>query len=341
MSRKTFKKITTSEEFIEKINPQNKKLIKLFIQDKNRKCSDATIKGYTSDLNIFFCWALNECENKFFPDIKKYELSNFFSYCIDELQWNGKRFARMRSVLSSLSECVIKYFDEEYPTFRNIINAVIEAVPKEAVREKTVLSDQDVQKLLDWLSEKNQADACLLALAVYSGSRISELEQFRIDTIDENNLSFGGLFLETTHKIRGKGFGKNGSQIYKHIIKDLFLPYYNNYLEYRKEIIENTKSESNMLFLQKDGVPATVTTFNSWKRKWEKYLKSDLYFHNYRHFFTTMLVKQKMSKEVIMAIVSWKSDIVGIYDDTEEKNRDWSNDLEKLSLLLDNKKGDE
>ena len=149
MARKTFKKITTSPELIEKICNDNKKLMKLFLQDKNRKCSDATIKGYTSDLNIFFCWAVDNADNKFYPNIKKYEISNFFTYCIDELKWNGARFARMRSVLSGLSDTVIKYYDEEYPTFRNIINAVVEAIPKEPVREKTILNDDDLQRFLD------------------------------------------------------------------------------------------------------------------------------------------------------------------------------------------------
>ena len=56
MARKTFKKVITDPNLIEQIHPDNKKLMKLFLQDKNRKCSDATMKGYTSDLNIFFCW---------------------------------------------------------------------------------------------------------------------------------------------------------------------------------------------------------------------------------------------------------------------------------------------
>ena len=111
MPRETFKKQITSEELIAQISKDNQKLIKLFLKDKDRKCSDKTIKGYTSDLNIFFCWNILENDNKFYPDIKKFELSEFFSYCIDELKWKGKRFSRMKSVLSGLSDCVIKYYD--------------------------------------------------------------------------------------------------------------------------------------------------------------------------------------------------------------------------------------
>ena len=112
MARSTFKKKITTDESLQNINPKNKKLQELFLKDKDRKCSEATIKGYSSDLNIFFCWVEQFCDNKYYPEIKKFEISDFFSYCVNELQWNGKRFARMRSVLSNLSEIVIKYYDE-------------------------------------------------------------------------------------------------------------------------------------------------------------------------------------------------------------------------------------
>lgn len=336
MARETFKKIITSEDLIEKINPKNKKLMDLYLKDKDRKCSDATIKNYKSDLNIFFCWVLEEAENKYYPELKKFELSDFFSYGINILQWKGKRFARMRSTLSGLSDIVIKYYDEEFPTFKNIINNLIESIPKDAVREKTILQNEDVERLLDYLSNelKNPREACLLALAVYSGSRISELAQFKINSIDVNNLAFGDIMLETTHKIRSKGFGKTGKLIHKYVIKSKFLPYYEKYLEQRKQIIENTNSTTDLLFIQNTGKPAKVSTFNSWKEKWEEYLGNDIYVHCLRHYLVTLLVKQGLSKEIIMAIIGWSSDMVAVYTDIEDKDKDWSKDLHKLESFI-------
>ena len=342
MARKTFRKVITSKELIEKINPKNKKLINSFLKDKNRKCSDATIKNYTSDLNIFFCWVVDNADNKAFPDIKKIELSEFFSFCMDELKWSGKRFARMRSTLSSLSETIIKYYDEEYPTFRNIINSTIEAISKSPVRKKTVLEDDEVLGLLNWLTEKElYADACLFALALYSGGRISELEQFTINTIDVDRIAFDGFLLETTHEIRTKGEGKIGKMMKKFVIKDLFLPYYNKYLEQRVEIVEKTKTDSDALFLQKDGKPTSVNTFNSWIKKWERFLEKDLYFHCFRHYFVTKLTKLDMSDEIIISIVGWSSaEMKKIYTDIEDKDKDWSKDLNKLSAFLTEVAGD-
>lgn len=281
LPRKTFKKVTTSPELIEKINPKNQKLIDLFLKSKGRKCSDATLKNYHSDLNIFFCWVVNNCENKYFPDIKKFEMSDFFSYTIDELKWSGKRFARMRSTLSSLSDVFLKFFEEDYPKFRNYINSVIEPIPKEPVREKTVLTDEEIKKLLDYLdsNEKFVTEACVLALAIYSGCRISELVQFNINTLDENVTAYGNQFLETTHKIRTKGSGKQGKLLNKYIIKDLFMPYYKKYLNHRQEIVEKTKSESNALFLQNSGKPVKVSTLRSWSEDWEKIVGKPMYLH--------------------------------------------------------------
>lgn len=337
MSRKTFKKIITSKELIDKINPENKKLIELFLKTKGRKCSDATLKNYRSDLNIFFCWVVENCDNKYFPDIKKFEMSDFFSYATDELKWSGKRFSRMRSTLSSLSDVFLKFFEEDYPKFRNYINNVIESVPKDPVREKTVLSDEDIKKLLDHLDEddKHITEACVLALAVYSGCRISELIQFNIDTIDENYTAYGDMFLETTHRIRTKGSGKQGKLLNKYIIKDLFLPYYNKYLEKRKEIVKKTKTQCNSLFLQNTGKPVQLSTLRSWTKNWNIFLGEELYFHALRHYFVTALTKKGLSDELIISIVGWSSaDMKKIYTDIDDKDRNWDKDLNKLESFI-------
>ena len=101
------------------ISKENQKLIKLFLKEKGRKCSPATMKVYASDLNIFFCWNVLENDNKFYPNIKKVEISSFFDYLLNTMKINGKRFAHFKSILSGLSDCVIKFYDEDYPTFRN------------------------------------------------------------------------------------------------------------------------------------------------------------------------------------------------------------------------------
>jgi integrase len=340
MSRKTFRKVITSDELSEQINPKNRKLIERFIKEKNTRCSDATITGYTSDLEIFFTWNLLENDDKFFVDIKKIELADFFSYAVDDLKWGSSRFSRMRSCLSSLSIFIEKFYDELYPNFRNLILKAIELMPKSARRKKTILSEEQVDNLLKHLKDDldRPNEACLLALAVCSGARKSELLRFDIDIIDENNTAFEGVFIETKEQIKTKGFSKEGKMLYKYIIKDLFMPYYNAWLIRRKEIMDkNGVEEHNKLFIKGNGEPAQVSTIEGWIDKWEKYLGVDFYFHALRHYTCTYLSKIEIESDLIIEIFGWSSsEMYKLYNDLTAKDRKWKG-LGKLKDHIDNK----
>lgn len=340
MGRRTFRKQITDEKTISKINPKNVKLMNLFLKDKGRKCSDATLKVYKSNLNIFFCWNVLYNENKYYPDIKKVELSEFFDYIVNDLKIQGKRFAHYRSVLSTLSDIIIKYYDEEYPTFRNIVNTIIEPIPKDDVREKTILSEQQVEQILNTLKKENRIqELCCFALAVYSGMRIAELVQITTDMIDrENSLSFGGVSLQTTKKIRTKGFGKQGKIIHKHIIKDLFLPYYDLWIEERSKILEKLEVEDHgYLFIKQNGQPATQTVLRKWADKWGKIVDEDVYMHCLRHNLVTYLTKLGLGSDFIIAFMGWSSaEMYKIYNDLSESDMDWK-DSEKLQNIINKK----
>ena len=215
MPRKTFVNRITSSELIEKIEPKNIKWAEKFLKEKSIRTSPKTIKIYESNLNIFFTWNLLNNDNKEFTNIKKIEFSEFFSFAVDEMRLGSARLNNIRSTLSSLSLFIEKFYDEEYPTFRNVILNVIESAPKEVRREKTILTDEQIEKLLDHLRDTDKQQACWLALAITSGARISELLIFETDLIDVNRTAFGDLFLETTRQIKTKGRGKSGKLLYK------------------------------------------------------------------------------------------------------------------------------
>lgn len=338
MPRKTYRKQITNPELLEKINPQNKKMVTRFLKEKNTRCSDTTVEAYESDLNIFFTWNLLENDNKFFVDIKKIEFADFFSYCVDELKWGSARFGRMKSCLSTLSIFIETFFDEDYPQFRNIILKTIASMPKNAAREKTILSEQQVNDLLNYLKNeiKRPQEACLLALAISSGARVSELLRFDIDIIDENNTAFDGMFLETLKKIKTKGRSKSGKMMEKYIIKDIFLPYYKDWLVEREKIMKENNQEHNSMFIRRDGVPASVDTIRGWTEKWEKFLGVPFYPHCLRHYITTSLSRLGLSSDFIVEVMGWAStDMVKIYNDLTAKEKKWK-DLDKLKVHIDN-----
>lgn len=329
MARQTYRKVIVTDELLQQVNPENKKLVDRFLKEKSTRTSEVTIKNYRSDSNIFFVWNLQNNNNKLFTDIKKLELSDFFSFTTEELKWGSARNNRVRSFLSSLSIFIEKFMDEEYPNFRNIVLKTIESVPKEARREKTILSDNQVQDLLNHLFEKDSQQAFWLALAVYSGSRFAEILRFTTDLIDPENSVFEGLFLETK-KVQTKGRGRSGKMLHKYILKEKFIPYYNKWIEDRRNIMEKNGKEHNYLFIKNDGSPATEGTVRSWIASMERYLNVPFYAHACRHFLCTELTRKKIPQPFIQFLFGWSSaEMYNIYNDLGAKDMEWSG-LENL-----------
>ena len=222
--RKTFRKVITSPELTAQINKDNIKVMERFLKNFATKRSPKSVTVYRSNLIIFLTWNLLYNENKLFTDIRKIEYADFFDFCVSELRWNANRYHQCHSSLSSFSAWIENYFDEDYPQFRNLLPK-IEKPSKEAIREKTILKEEDIDKIFSILEEENRTqEQCLLALAISCGARVSELAQFTLSLIDEENTVFDGLFLETTEKIRTKGSGVQGKMLKKYILKDMFLP---------------------------------------------------------------------------------------------------------------------
>jgi site-specific recombinase XerD len=324
MPRKTFKKVFVTEELISQINPENKNLVKRFIKEKSNRSSKTTLPAYQSDSNIFFVWNLLYNDNKLFTEIKKIEFADFFSFVVDEMQVGASRQNRLRSFLSSLSNFIEKFYDAEYPHFKNIVLKTIESAPKEPRREKTILSNEQVTDLLEYFSKENKAIACWLALAVFSGARFAELLRFTTELLDENNTAFGDLFLETTHPVQTKGRGRSGKMLYKYIIKDKFMPYYKAWLLEREEIMKKNSQEHNSIFIKQDGSPASDTTARYWVSLIEKRLGMPFYPHACRHFTVTEFARKKIPSQLIQSLIGWSSEsMVTLYTDLSAKDMVW------------------
>ena len=332
MPRKTFRNKITSDELTAQINPENINLMKRFLKEKSTRTSDKTIVVYDSNLTIFFTWNLLHNNNKFFIDIKKLEFADFFSFAVDELKEGSAKLNGMRSVLSSFSAFIEKFYDEEYPNFRNVILKVVESSPKEQRREKTILSVEQVEELLVYLSKHNKQQACWVALAITSGARFTELLSFETDMIDENRTAFGDLFLETTRQLKTKGRGKAGKLLYKYILREKFLPYYNVWLVERAKILKKKKLNHNFIFIKNDGTPATPATIRGWVREFEDHLKVPFYTHALRHYLTTLLSKKNVPQVLIKEIFGWSSlEMVSLYDDSTAHDRTYK-ELENFKM---------
>lgn len=337
--RKTFRKVITSPELTAQINKDNIKLMERFLKNFATKRSPKSVTVYRSNLIIFLTWNLLYNENKLFTDIRKIEYADFFDFCVSELHWNANRYHQCHSSLSSFSAWIENYFDEDYPQFRNLLPK-IEKPSKEAIREKTILKEEDIDKIFSILEEENRTqEQCLLALAISCGARVSELAQFTLSLIDEENTVFDGLFLETTEKIRTKGSGVQGKMLKKYILKDMFLPYYHKWLAERDEIIKKTNQDHDFIFITKDGSPANADRLRDWISTWGDIVEQPIYPHSLRHYQISLLKRLEIDDDLIVYLTGWAEGtghtMISIYNDNELTDTQFAC-LDNLKKFLNN-----
>lgn len=298
----------------DEVSTNNKRLVQDFIRYcKSNDKSPQTIQQYEEWLKVFFCWNLNENGDKFFVDLKRRDFVYYFGWCRD-LGMSANRIAALKSVLSSLSSEIELLYEDLYPSFHNQLRA-LEPVRISTVREKTVIGDDEMVRILQQLTERQEYQvACYLALACASGSRKAELLQMKTSFFVPEREVFDG-YMYCTPEIRAKGRGKQGKMIKKYVIKDLFKPFLDRWLEERKRL--GIQSDYVFVTKSKDGyIPATVATANGFAAKISKIFNIDYYTHSSRHFFCTYLKRMKLPDDVITQIFGWSnSDMIKIYSD--------------------------
>ena len=319
--RKTVMNDITSPELINNINPKNAQLVRDYLSYlKSVQRSETTIRAYENDLEIAMVWCLLHNDNKFFVEWTKRNIVAYQNWLIDVNKNSPARVRRLKATLSSLSNYIMNICDDEYPNFRNIINRVENPV-NQPVREKTILSDEQIDVLLAHLVAKKKYDkACMVALAVCSGRRKSELVRFKVDYFKDENLICEGALYKTSEKIKTKGRGVNGKQIYCYTLAKKFKPYFDLWVKYR---IDN-HIDSEWLFPMKGDMTRHMssTTLNSWSISFGKILGVDFYFHSLRHAWTTGLIRAGLPETVIKELAQWTNlDMVAIYNDCDAEEQ--------------------
>lgn len=306
----------TTPEMLEKVNPDNKQLAADFLDYlRSLKRSPGTIHGYENDLNIFFCWLLNNADNKAFEKVTKRELVRFQNWMGD----NGNspsRIRRVKACISSLSNYIENILDTEdqYRDFRSVVRK-IESPALQPVRDKTVMSGEQAQFLLDTLVRQGKIDrAVALALAIYSGRRKSELVRFRMSDFDDDKLVCGGaLYKSAPIQTKGRALGK---YIPCYTLAKKFQPYLELWKKYREK--NGIESEWLLPDPSNPDKQLNTATLNFWAISFTKILGMDFYWHCCRHFYTTYLVKAGIPDSVIAEIVGWSDvSLVKVYTDID------------------------
>ena len=315
VGRKTKMNAITSDELLAQVNPENKALLKDFLEYlRSTQRSETTIRGYESDLNIALVWCLQYNNNAFFVNWTKRNIVAYQNWLLNNNENSPARIRRLKAALSSLSNYIENVLDDEFPNFRNIINKV-ESPVNRPVREKTVWRDEELEELLEKLTGKKEYEkACYLALAMFSGRRKAELCRFRLsDFSDDRLVCDGALYKSAPIKTKGRGGGK---MIPCYTLAKRFTPFLKFWLDARQE----QGIESEWLFPNpKDSAEhINISTANSWANTFNRLAGKDFYTHSLRHYFTTSLARAGIPDGVIQSIVSWDSgDMVRLYTDMD------------------------
>lgn len=317
MPRKTKQVRITSPEKTAQINKSNMRLKKDFLLYlKSVQRSAGTISGYNSDLTIFFTYILDELDNKDFQRVTKRDLIAFQNWLVEN-GMSSARIRRLKSAISSLSNFIEGILDEEpeFEGYRSIVRK-IENPPLVPVREKTVWSDEELERLLDVLTERGEYEkACYVALAMYGGRRKAELCRFKVsDFTDDKVVCNGALYKSSPILTKGNKY------LECYTLKKKFDPYLRRWMEYREE----NGIESEWLF-PKDGDPrqaVEISTVNSWANTFSRITGRDWYAHSLRHFFVSALARAGIPDGVVVEIMGWSSsEMRSIYDDNPKDDR--------------------
>lgn len=319
MARKTNRVLTTTKEEIKQILPENIELLDDFLNYlETTDHSPSSIKVYKSNLNIFFVYLLKYCKNKDFVDVKKRDIMNFQNFLIKN-KLSSARIRVLKSSISSLGIFIENILDEEekWEDFRNIVNR-IPAPNANTVREKTIISDEELDCLLDKLVEDNRIQiATFVVMCAYSGARKAEMIQYKRSFFTDETVKNG---LYVTPEIRTKGKGVLGKQLQKYCIKSKV----DKYLDLWDIEREKLGITTDDLFVTKHDDEyrcAKESTITWWMKICGDILGKESYCHSYRHFFVSTLIRQNIPLDVIKDIVGHNStEVTAIYDDNPKED---------------------
>lgn len=316
MARQTKMNSITTPELLAQVNPKNKELLVDFLDYmKSIQRSETTILAYKNDIEIAWVWCLQHNDNQFYCNWTKRQVVKYQNWLLLENENSPARIKRLKASLSSLGNYVEGVLDDEYPNFRNIINKV-ESPVNQPVRTKTVLSDSQIDNLLNILVEKEQYDkACVLSLALCSGRRKAELLRFKVSDFTDDKLVCGGALYKSA-PIKTKGRGANGKQLECFCLAKKFKPYLDMWLEYRKK----SGIDSEWLFPDKfnHAEQMSISTLNSWAKTFTKILGVDFYWHAMRHMTVTNFKRAGIPDTVIQQYIGWADiSMVPVYVDMQ------------------------
>lgn len=262
--------------------------------------SDETLKQYTSGLHIWFRWVKDFAKNKPLTEIKSRDFLKYQNYLTRQgISSSGIRFKR--SCVSALNDWFITYYGDEHITFRNFISKAIKLPPKSFVNKKEPLTEEELNKLIEYLEDKKAWQKLAYLVFSYStGCRrteasllLKEVSEYKPIIKEKEVINDNGekekkqVEYYITHEIRCKGRSKIG-KVRKLKFSSQAMHYIKKWLEVRGE------DDCPYLFVTKrKGQVKQISrnTFNQWcTNDFEKCIGRRVHPHLLRESRATNLV---------------------------------------------------
>ena len=161
-----------------KVNEVNISILDDFILEcRQQQKKPSTLKQYYNDGRIILIYILHNCKNQSILELTKKNFRNFSLWLTEEKGMSSARANRMMSCLRSmLNFC--ENDDEDYREYEQNVAAKVKGVPNESVRDIVFLSDEEINRMIDALIEREEYQkATLLSLLYDSAGRKNEVAQ--------------------------------------------------------------------------------------------------------------------------------------------------------------------
>ena len=292
-------KIRLTPEDLEGFNKFNSFIMEDFLTNST-ELSPKSLGAYRSNLNIWFWWVKNNLNNKSELDIKPLDFKRFQNWLVNR-GCSSSDVSTKRATISSLNRYIEVYYADDYPLFRNFVNASIPRPAANVVHTKQPLTKEEFKHLCDELArmEKWQQLAYLL-FTFDTGCRRAEsrqllkevvnakpMERTKTITLADGTVQEHKTTMYATHPIRCKGRGTTG-KVRKLVFGEEAMQALKKWLEVRGE------DDCPYMFVSKiDGKMQQVgeTTFNSWcGGLFSNIIGRKFHPHNIRHSRATQAV---------------------------------------------------
>ena len=247
-----------------------------------------TIESYTTDVRLFNDF-IQEKGVKDIASLKRFYITNYKEW----MQERGYAIATINKKINSLQAYNMFLMKKEYLSEQVVFLGKDRIkVASGSQKEVDVLDDGQVNRLLFFVQDRSnvsQRNELIVMLLLYTGVRVSELCQIRIDGID---------FLTAELAIYGKG-GKHREVPLRHDLIEKIR-------EYQKgERMQSKFADSPYLFVSQRNEKLARDSVNTLLEEIASKVGFRIYPHQLRHTFCTRLIR----KGVDITTVSRLADI--------------------------------